>query len=270
MSKIDWDSPEVAERYDKNSDHQFNKGVALMAMMKLKAGDAVLDIGCGTGRQALNVAGMIGPSGRLEGIDPSSFRLKLAGDKARAVSLGNVHFSVGRAEDLSQYSDCSFDHAYFCSSFHWVDDKPAALKEVRRVLKSGGNVGMTTLDRNSTFTTRDIVVKAFARQNYPVPAGLFDDGGMKRVTQAELETLFTEAGFRDIHIEPRATNRRHRSMEEVFAFQSSNRAGSYLKDVPEPIKLAVRRDIEEELENRKTARGIELPSFTLFATAVKP
>jgi ubiquinone/menaquinone biosynthesis C-methylase UbiE len=270
MSKIDWDSPEIAERYDKNSDHQFQKGVALMGMMKIKAGDAVLDIGCGTGRQAMNVVGIIGRSGKLEGVDPSSFRINLASEKQQNASIDNAHFQVGRAEDLSVFSDNTFDHAYFCSSFHWVDDKPAALLEVRRVLKPGGSVGMTTLDRESNFTMREITKKAFARHNCPVPDGLWDDGGMKRVTKGELEVLFEEAGFKEIHIEPRATNRRHKSLDEVLAFQSSNMAGGHLKDIPEPLKLAIRKDIMEELEKRRTSAGIELPSYTLFAMAVKP
>jgi len=270
MSKIDWDTPDVAERYDKNSDHQFKKGVALIEMMNLKPGDRVLDLGCGTGRQAMNVAGIIGQSGILEGIDPSSSRIKLACDKLQCASYNNVHFHVGLAEDLGRFSDNSFDHAYFCSSFHWVDDKPAALREVLRVLKPGGSVGMTTLDRESNFGMRDITKKVFARHNYPVPDGLWGDGGMKRVNKDELEALLKDAGFRDIHIEPRSTNRRHRSPDEVLDFQSSNMTGSLLKDIPEPLKLVLRQDIMQELEKRRTAGGIELPSYTLFAVAVKP
>ncbi|MCO5381146.1 MAG: class I SAM-dependent methyltransferase [Methanosarcina barkeri] len=38
----------------------------------------MLDVGCGTGRQALNVAEIIGPAGQLTGIDPSSYRIELA------------------------------------------------------------------------------------------------------------------------------------------------------------------------------------------------
>jgi hypothetical protein len=46
--------------------------------------------------------------------------------------------------------------------------------------------------------------------------------------------------------------------------------GSLLKDIPEPLKLVLRQDIMQELEKRRTAGGIELPSYTLFAVAVKP
>lgn len=52
MSEIDWDTPENAENYDQNCDHQFQKGQTLIEMMRIKSGDSVLDIGCGTGWQA--------------------------------------------------------------------------------------------------------------------------------------------------------------------------------------------------------------------------
>jgi ubiquinone/menaquinone biosynthesis C-methylase UbiE len=118
MSEIDWDTPEIAVRYDKNSDHQFLKGRALIEMMKITKGDAVLDIGCGTGRQAISVAGIIGTSGRLTGIDPSSHRIRLAREKFTGDQTGNVRFLVGLAENLRSVPDRSIDHAYFCSSFH--------------------------------------------------------------------------------------------------------------------------------------------------------
>ena len=59
MSEIDWDTPESAERYDHNCDHQFQKGQVLIETMKIIKGDYVLDLGCGTGRQAVNILEII-------------------------------------------------------------------------------------------------------------------------------------------------------------------------------------------------------------------
>jgi ubiquinone/menaquinone biosynthesis C-methylase UbiE len=118
MSQIDWDSMESAARYDRNCDHQYRKGQILIEMMDIKKGESVLDAGCGTGWQAVNVSGIIGPSGRLMGIDPSSYRIELARRKFSENSTGNIRFLVGQAEDLHAIPDNSIDHAYFCSSFH--------------------------------------------------------------------------------------------------------------------------------------------------------
>jgi ubiquinone/menaquinone biosynthesis C-methylase UbiE len=165
MSEIDWDTPESADSYDQNCDHQFLKGQTLVEIMKIKNGDSVLDIGCGTGRQAVNVSGIIGPSGKLTCIDPSSHRIELARKKFDEGSISNVRFLVGQAEDLSAIPDNSINHAYFCSSFHWIDDKKTALRETFRVLQPGGMTGMTTLDRDSPGMMRTLVDPILAKYN---------------------------------------------------------------------------------------------------------
>jgi arsenite methyltransferase len=165
MSEIDWDTPESAEIYDQNCDHQFPKGQTLIEMMKIKDGDSILDIGCGTGRQAVNVSGIIGPSGKLTCIDPSSHRVELARKKLGGDPLNNVCFLVGQAEDLSAIPDNSINHAYFCSSLHWIDDKKIALCETFRMLRPGGRVGMTTLDRDSPSMMRILVDPILAKYN---------------------------------------------------------------------------------------------------------
>ena len=53
----------------------------------------------------------------------------------------------------------------FCSSFHWVDDKRVALRETYRVLKPGGSVDMTTLDRDSPDTKTKLVDSILAKYN---------------------------------------------------------------------------------------------------------
>ena len=60
MSSVDGDSPRLAAYYDKVSDYQFELGLALIDMMKIKTGDSVLDVGCGTGRLALQVSALSG------------------------------------------------------------------------------------------------------------------------------------------------------------------------------------------------------------------
>jgi len=265
-SGINWDSPEIADRYDRNSDHQYQKGLALIEMMNVKKGDAVLDLGCGTGRQALNVSGIIGPSGMLTGIDPSSYRIEIAKSKFGKTPAANVLFIVGRSEDLSTLADNSFDHAYFCSSFHWVDDKTTALRETYRVLKPGGNVGMTTLDRSNSFGMSLLMGHILEKYGYPAPKR---ENGMKRVTKKELEMLLADAGFMDIHIDPRTVNRYHKTPEDVLAFHNGS-FGDQLKDIPEGPRRDIMQAVIGELENMRTPQGIEFKSKTLFAIAVKP
>jgi len=268
MSAIDWDSPESAARYDEDSDHQYGKCRTLIEMMGITTADSVLDIGCGTGRQATNVAGIIGPSGRLTGIDPSSYRIELAREKFRGIPSGNIRFLVGQAEDLHTIPDSSVDHAYLCSSFHWVDDKKQALREIYRVVRPGGTVGMTTPDKNSPNMMWTLVDPVLAK--YHITRSEGRRSSIRRVTEQELRVLLTEAGFTIITIEPRTIPRVYGSPEEFLRHvEARAEPDSLLKEVPDDIRARIRREITEEFRRRQLASS-GFASVTLFAVAGKP
>jgi len=63
---LEQDTPELARNYEQTGIVQFHHGKFLIGPLALKAGEHVLDIGTGTGR----VAGLVGPRGRVIGIDP--------------------------------------------------------------------------------------------------------------------------------------------------------------------------------------------------------
>lgn len=268
MSKIDWDSPEGAERYDRNCDHQFQKGHVLIEMMGIKKGDFVLDVGCGTGRQALNVAGIIGPAGKLTGIDPSSYRIELARKKFEGDSSGNVRFLVRQAENLQDIPDNSINHAYFCSSFHWVDDKKTALNEIFRVLRPGGKVGMTTLDRNSPNTMKALIDPILAK--FGIERRHEWHRGMKKVTSPELHDLLSGAGFTSISIEPRAVPRKYNSPEEFLQHpEEKDSSRGILRDISNETLEKLRQEITEEFRKAQTPEDIGFGNITLFAIATK-
>ena len=269
MSEIDWDSAEIAAFYDKNCDHQYVKGTSLISMMNIREGDIVLDMGCGTGRQALNVSDIIGPAGRLIGIDPSSHRIKIADERLRSHDVSNVSLLVGRCEDLSAFANDSFDHAYFCSSFHWVDDKKAALREIFRVLRPGGSIAMTTLDRNNHNGIRNISDEILVRH------GLKSEertgfSGTKKVTAPELYDLLSGTGFSDIRIDPKSTFRHYASLEALLDHWDENRGlKDLLKNIPPDLSQQIMNEIVRELEPYRTPDGFDFESCTLFAIAKK-
>lgn len=268
MSEIDWDSQEGAERYDRNCDHQFQKGKLLIEMMGIKKGDSVLDVGCGTGQQAVNVLGIIGPAGQLTGIDPSSYRIELARKKFSRDSTTNIRFFVGQAENLSFVPDNSIDHVYFCSSFHWVDDKKTALCEIYRVLRPGGRVGMTTLDRDSSSTRKTLADPVLAKYHIERDQGLHK--GMKKVTATELLDLLSDAGFGSILIEPRAIPWKYGSPEEFLKhLEERDNSKGLLKDIPSEIREKIRQEITEELRKAQVSEITDFSNVTLFATATK-
>src|SRR5262249_11056465 len=133
------DSRHLAETYDRVSDLQFEGGKRLVERLALDEGSRILDIGCGTGRLTRWIGERLGPSACVVGIDPLEERIGVARSHG-----GAVRFEVGQAEDLGAFEDASFDAVCMSSVFHWVSDKTKALAEIRRVLRPGGRLGVTT------------------------------------------------------------------------------------------------------------------------------
>jgi ubiquinone/menaquinone biosynthesis C-methylase UbiE len=104
----------------------------------LQPGERVLDIACGTGVVARHVAQQIGDSGSITGIDLNEGMLEMA--RAQAEKLGaKVEWRQGDAGALP-FDDSSFNVVLCQQGLQFFPDKPAALREMHRVLMPGGRL----------------------------------------------------------------------------------------------------------------------------------
>ena len=101
-------------------------------------GEAVLDVGCGTGTLAIALKAEVGPSGEVTGIDASPEMIEQARRKAAKQGEG-VEFLTATIEELP-FPDARFDLVVSSFMLHHLPDdvKRKGLAEVRRVLKPGG------------------------------------------------------------------------------------------------------------------------------------
>jgi SAM-dependent methyltransferase len=113
----------------------------VIELLAPQPGWRVLDVGCGTGHLAAELAEEVGPSGRVCGADVSADMLTLA--TSRNVEL--VHVS-GTA---LPFEDDSFDAAVATQVYEFVEDLAAALAELRRVLRPGGRALILDTDWDS-------------------------------------------------------------------------------------------------------------------------
>jgi SAM-dependent methyltransferase len=109
----------------------------VIAAAALRPGDAVLDLGTGTGSVALKAAHAVGPVGSVLGIDISPEMLRVAASRARDGGVINVDFREGSAEAIPA-GDASVDVIASCLCLMFVPDRGAAARESARVLKPGG------------------------------------------------------------------------------------------------------------------------------------
>jgi SAM-dependent methyltransferase len=103
----------------------------------ISQGEAVLDIGCGSGLDAFVAAKITGPQGRVIGLDLSPEMINKAKENLAFLGLSNVSFEVGEAEALA-YEDRTFDVVISNGAFNLTLSKEEALKEAFRVLRPGG------------------------------------------------------------------------------------------------------------------------------------
>jgi ubiquinone/menaquinone biosynthesis C-methylase UbiE len=111
-----------------------------VSLARLAPGEAVLDVGCGTGSLALAVKRRVGPAGTVCGIDPSPEMLACARRKAERAGM-DIAFENGWAQELP-FGACHFDCVLATVMLHHLPRpaREAAAGEMRRVLKPGGRV----------------------------------------------------------------------------------------------------------------------------------
>ena len=109
------------------------------ALGPIKHGEAVLDIGCGSGVDVMFAAIMTGPSGKVTGIDVTPQMLKRATENLALTDFQNIRFEQAAADNLP-FTDQNFNVIISNGVFNLVPDKSGGFSEAFRVLKHGGRL----------------------------------------------------------------------------------------------------------------------------------
>jgi ubiquinone/menaquinone biosynthesis C-methylase UbiE len=164
--------------------------VATFLLPHLRSGMRLIDCGCGPGSITVDLALVVAP-GEAIGIDLREEALTHGRTLARDRGISNVTFQVANVYELP-HPDGSFDAAFACAVVQHLGAPLEALKEMRRVLKPGGVIGIVDGSAPITFRyptnplldawDRLRVLERAYRTGRPSPA-------------LELRALLREAGF---------------------------------------------------------------------------
>jgi ubiquinone/menaquinone biosynthesis C-methylase UbiE len=115
-------------------------GPVVAEAARIRSGDRVLDVACGTGALTLAAAERAGPSGRVAGLDPNPGMLAVARAKP-----GAAEWHEGKAEALP-FEDAAFDAVVSQFGLMFFDDPSRAFAEMARVLAPGGRLAVAVFD----------------------------------------------------------------------------------------------------------------------------
>ncbi len=160
------------------------------ALLALKAGQTVLDLGSGGGIDVLLSAKRVGPTGRVYGLDMTDEMLALARANQKKAGATNVEFLKGTIESIP-LPDNSVDVIISNCVINLSSDKDAVLREAFRVLKPGGR-----------FAVSDVIVRgevpADVRRNMELWVGCIAGA----LEDTEFTSKLAAAGFTDIELDP--------------------------------------------------------------------
>ena len=154
---------------------------------KLKPGESVLDVGCGTGAVTIPAKTRVGNQGSAAGIDPAPEMIAVARRKAQQARL-EIDFRVGVIESLP-FPDQTFDAVTSSLMMHHLTDRlrVRGLAEIWRTLKPGGRIVIADMKRPDGSALQKFLTATIFHHGHVVEFGLQD-----------LPNLLKEAGFAEV------------------------------------------------------------------------
>ena len=183
----------------------------ISGLLDAQPGHAVLDVGAGTGADTEEVAGRVGPNGRVIGLDISASMLAEAKRRTAGTDLP-LEFVEGDAGALD-FADATFDRCRGERILMAMEDPDRAVQELVRVTKPEGLVVLSELDASTIFLNSS---------NQPLVdrlLGSFSSQLNSPYVGRRLHRLMLEAGLDDVRCAPTVIQNSVRFMRLVFTAQ---------------------------------------------------
>lgn len=236
----------------------------LVTAASIRGGERVLDVACGTGVATRLAAARVGPSGRVAGLDMNPGMLAVARSATPADAAIDWYEASAEAMPLP---DVAFDVALCSMGLQFVGDKLAALREMRRVLASGGRAVIGA--PGPTPAAFEVLADGLARHVAPRAAS-FVHAVFSLNDEGELRGLLAEAGFREIAIGAATkTLTLPGPAEFLWQYVYSTPLAAAVAELDEPRRAELQRDVCAGWRELGAAGPMTVPVRMITATASK-
>lgn len=242
----------------------------VVALADPRSGERVLDVACGTGVVTRLVARQVGRTGKVVGLDLNPGMLAVAAATAASEPPTSASITWQEASATRMpFPDGTFDVAYCQLGLQFFPDRPAALREMHRVLVSGGRVGLMVWRGIEHSPGFDILAAALARHVSPEAAGIMR-APFGLAEAEELRGLMAAAGFRDITIRPVAGTVRFPSVARfVQDYVAGSPLAGHVAKVSDEARAALVGEVGDALRSHLAGGALAFPIEAHLASARK-
>jgi SAM-dependent methyltransferase len=242
----------------------------VLALADPRPGERVLDVACGTGVLTRLAAQRVGRTGNVVGLDLNPGMLTVATSSAANELPTSAPITWQEASATKMpFPDAAFDVVYCQLGLQFFPDRPAALREMYRVMVQGGRLGLMVWRGIEHSPGFGALAAALARHVSSEAAGIM------RLPFAladadELRTLITSAGFRDIRIRPVPGEVRFPSVARfVEDYVAGSPLAGHVAKVSDEARAAVVTEVTDALRSGFTAGALTFPIEAHLAGAKK-
>jgi SAM-dependent methyltransferase len=246
-------------------------GLRAMERAGLRAGERVLDIGCGCGGTTIELARRVGPAGAATGIDISSIMLERARAAAATAGVVNLQFANADAQTHTFERD-SFDVLYSRFGVMFFNDPAAAFRNLRAALRPGGRLAFVCWQSVQLNPWMFVPMMAAAQHiSFPAPPPPNAPGPFSFADPERVRGILSDAGFRQIGFEAlneTLTVGGGGSLDQTVNFLlQMGPTGTAMREAAQDKVDIVMAAVRESLTPFATAQGIQMASAAWIVTA---
>jgi ubiquinone/menaquinone biosynthesis C-methylase UbiE len=221
----------AARDYDHVGPRLFSRcGARLAELADVRPGQAVLDVACGRGASLFPAAERVGPHGRVVGIDLSEGMIGELARDLSALGLRHVETRVMDAEDI-RFPDGSFDGVLGGLCLFYFPDCDRALAEMRRVLRPGGRLALSTWGMSdAAWRWLDDLIASYLPEPEATSAEDAREGDFTESPQT-MRAVLLRAGFSPVDVVTETETADYASEDEWWAAQWSHGMREILEQV---------------------------------------